>query len=168
MVVRNRHGYSINSRSHRIYQPEADVALVRKAYEFSAKAHEGQTSSLRRTLPETSGRRGRSPDLLKNGCRRRRRRHSFMTRWRTRWPRPTFLKGSLEKKSCIWSTASPKSEKSRFRAHEEKQAENFRKMVLSMADDIRVVIIKIADRLHNMRTLEHLGEASGRRSLRRR
>src|SRR5881394_3875815 len=49
-----------------------------------------------------------------------------------------------------------KIEKINLANREERQAENVRKMVLAMVDDIRVVLIKLADRLHNMRTLEHL------------
>jgi len=50
-----------------------------------------------------------------------------------------------------------------FTSHRERQAENFRKMLVAMSKDIRILLIKLADRLHNMRTLEYVPEEARRR-----
>ncbi len=50
-----------------------------------------------------------------------------------------------------------------FQSKEEKQAESFRKMLISMSDDVRVIIIKLADRLHNIRTIDSLREDKRKR-----
>jgi len=67
-------------------------------------------------------------------------------------PAVTFLVESVTKISGL-----------EFQSREEVQAENFRKMLISTARDLRVILIKLADRLHNMRTLEHLNRKRSER-----
>ena len=141
----------------RDYQPDADLGVVRKAYEFSARAHEGQVrrsgepyvkhpvavagvlTSLKTDVAAVVA--GLLHDTLEDTV-----------------ATADELQREFGNEVVHLVDGVTKIGKITFRSSEEKQAENFRKMVLSMADDIRVVIIKLADRLHNMRTLEHLSE----------
>lgn len=139
------------------YNPHADVELVRRAYAFSEKAHAGQMrrsgepylqhplavagvlTMLRSDVTAVAA--GLLHDTLED---------TLAT--------PDELEKEFGKDVMHLVDGVTKIGKIPFRNYEEKQAENFRKMVLSMADDIRVVLIKLADRFHNMRTLEHLQE----------
>jgi GTP diphosphokinase / guanosine-3',5'-bis(diphosphate) 3'-diphosphatase len=75
---------------------------------------------------------------------------------------PEQLEHHFGKEVRVLVEGVTKLSKFNFSSKTERQAENFRRMFLAMADDIRVIVVKLADRLHNMRTLEHLPDAKRR------
>ena len=137
------------------YQPGADLDLVNRAYRFSEKSHEGQQRA--------SGEPYLSHPLEVAG---------LLVDFKM--DVTTVIAGLLH--DVLEDTRATKDDLARefgpeiadlvdgvtkigklaFSSREERQAENFRKMVVAMAHDLRVLMIKLADRLHNMRTLDYL------------
>lgn len=139
----------------RSYNTDADLEIVRKAYEFSAKAHEGQVRRsgepyLQHPIAVAGVLTALKTDVTAIVA------ALLHDTLEDTVATPAELEKEFGKDVVHLVDGVTKIGKITFRSHEEKQAENFRKMLLSMADDIRVVLIKLADRLHNMRTLEHL------------
>src|SRR5215831_10247808 len=139
----------------RAYSPDADVELLRRAYVFSAFEHRGQVrhsgepylihplavadflADMKLDVVAISA--GLLHDVVEDTL-------TTIERIRELFgPEVAHVVEGVTKISAI-----------RFASSEERQAENFRKMLLAMVDDIRVILVKLADRLHNMRTLSHL------------
>src|SRR5438067_7397851 len=135
------------------YLPAPDVALVERAFAFSEHAHQGQF------------RRSGEPYIT----------HplavaSILSQWRidaqglaAALLHDVMEDTSVTKSEIEHSFGKPvadmvdgvsKLDQIEFQSREELQAESFRKMLLAMAQDVRVILIKLADRLHNMRTLD--------------
>ncbi|HUK57409.1 MAG TPA: bifunctional (p)ppGpp synthetase/guanosine-3',5'-bis(diphosphate) 3'-pyrophosphohydrolase [Nitrospiria bacterium] len=164
LKLRNAEPVSVQSivQSLRQYNPQADVQPIQEAYDFSAKAHAGQKRESGEPYLQHPLQTARIIVDLKLDV-------------------PSIVAALLH--DTIEDTDIPKAEleqrfgkdvaylvdgvtkigKIQFKTHEEKQAENFRKMLLSMSEDIRVILIKLADRLHNMRTLHYLPEEKQKR-----
>ena len=137
--------------------PDADTELLRKAYDFSAAEHAGQTrrsgepyvthpfevaslvADMR--LDDVAIAAGLLHDVVEDTLTSIERVQELFG------PEVAHVVEGVTKISSI-----------SFSSSEERQAENFRKMLLAMVDDIRVILVKLADRLHNMRTLDHLPE----------
>src|ERR1700722_11305967 len=141
----------------RAYSPDADVELLRRAYVFSAFEHRGQVRHSGEPylihplavadfladmkLDAVAIAAGLLHDVVEDTL-------TTIDRIQELFgPEVAHVVEGVTKISVI-----------PFSSSEERQAENFRKMLLAMVDDIRVVLVKLADRLHNMRTLHHLSE----------
>ena len=137
------------------YHPGADVDLLRQAYQFTSAVHDGQKrlsgepylihpvavagvlADLKLDLPSIIG--GLLHDTVED----------------TLATLPEIEKAFGAEVAALVDGVT-KLSRVNFVSHQEKQAENFRKMIMAMAKDIRVVLIKLADRTHNMRTLQYL------------
>lgn len=137
------------------YYPAANVELIEKAYHFSKRAHEGQLresgepyfqhpyevalilADLELDVETIVA--GLLHDVLED---------TEVTR--------EELEAEFGSSVLMLVEGVTKLEKLPFRNRLERQAENLRKMIFAMAEDIRVILIKLADRLHNMRTLRHV------------
>jgi len=143
------------------YNPGCDLDLVRKAYVFCAKVHQGQTRlSGEPYLIHPMEVAGILAELrldvyaVVTGLL-----HDTVEDTLTTHKELEELFGEEVARLVDGVT---KIGKIHFKTKEESQAENFRKMLLAMANDIRVILVKLADRLHNMRTLEFQPEAKQR------
>jgi len=144
------------------YHPEAEVSLIEKAYVYSAKAHAGQV--------RLSGEPYLMHPLEVAGILVKMKLDVFSIA-------SALLHDTLEDTDTSLADLErlfgnevtqivdgvTKIGRFEFSTSEERQAENMRKMILAMANDIRVILIKLADRLHNMRTLDY--HASGKQRL---
>src|SRR5688500_10569033 len=141
----------------RSYSPEADLELLRRAYVFSALEHKGQVRHsgepyLVHPLEVADFLADMKLDVVAVAAGLL---HDVVEDTLTTPERIAELFGPeiahvVEGVTKIGAIP--------FSSSEERQAENFRKMLLAMVDDIRVILVKLADRLHNMRTLHHLPE----------
>ena len=144
------------------YQPGADLAVLERAYRFSEASHQGQQRASGEPylshplevahllvgfrMDVTTVTAGLLHDVLEDTAATK-----------------DELEREFGKEIADLVDGVTKLGKLAFSSREERQAENFRKMLVAMARDLRVLMIKLADRLHNMRTLDYLPPEKSRK-----
>lgn len=139
------------------YNPDLDKELLEKGFAFADKAHKGQMRSsgeeyiihplnvaatlVKLRMDQDSIIAGLLHDVVED-C--------DVT--------PEEIEANFSNDVAQIVVGLTKISKIKFKTKEESQAENFRKMVVAMAKDLRVIIVKLADRMHNMRTLQYVSE----------
>lgn len=144
------------------YYPEADLNTIKKAYDFASSAHQNQYRvsgepyivhplGVAKILAELQM---DSDTIIASLL------HDVLEDTEV-----TFndIENAFSKDVAELVDGVTKLSKIAFRSSEERQVENLRKMFLAMAKDMRVILIKLADRLHNMRTLDYLPEKKQKR-----
>ncbi|MCE5194869.1 MAG: bifunctional (p)ppGpp synthetase/guanosine-3',5'-bis(diphosphate) 3'-pyrophosphohydrolase [Nitrospiraceae bacterium] len=145
-----------------LYHPDADIEILKKAFDYSSEAHKTQTRIegspfIKHPLAVASILADMKMDTttIAAGLLHDTIEDTNVT--------VKDIKSNFGDDIAFLVNALTKLSKIELMSKEEEQAENFRKMLLAMAEDVRVILIKFADRLHNMRTLEHLSQQKRKR-----
>jgi GTP diphosphokinase / guanosine-3',5'-bis(diphosphate) 3'-diphosphatase len=153
--MKNKISFSDLKKSASKYLSEDSINFIKKAYDFSKKAHKGQYRiseqdyithplSVAKILAELE----QDPVTIAASLLHDTIEDSEVT--------PEKIKETFGEDICTLVEGVTKLGQIYFGSKQEREVENLRKMFLAMAEDLRVVIIKLADRLHNMRTLNFL------------
>ena len=144
------------------YYPDADFALLRKAYFYAENAHKGQMRSSGEeyiihpiNVAGTLVKLRMDMDSIISGLL-----HDVVEDCDIK---PEEVEAEFSTEIAQIVVGLTKISKIKFKTKEESQAENFRKMVVAMAKDLRVIIVKLADRMHNMRTLQYVSDVKQRK-----
>ncbi len=139
------------------YLPKPNIVMLRKAYSFAEEKHRGQKRSSGEdfiihplNVAVTLIKLNMDMDSIISGLL-----HDVIEDCNIE---PIEIEEKFSKEVSLIVVGLTKISKIKFKTKEESQAENFRKMVVAMAKDLRVVIVKLADRMHNMRTLQYVSD----------
>ena len=151
----NKHGFEEVLNKANLYLDEEALGVLKQAYEFADKAHEGQRRQSKKpyithpiAVASILCELEQELDTIIAGILHDTVEDTDVT--------SKQIEETFGKKVSILVDGVTKLNKLKFHSQQEAQAENYRRMFLAMAEDYRVIIIKLADRLHNMKTLQFL------------